>query len=358
MPILYTVNVNSTGSQTRVDVSPASSGGYIDILNNFNWTTGGYVDEVPYIIAKEMELEFGQIIQNLAGYLDAINNATGNVAKINSSGNNNTDPNDPYAKLYAAHDTGFTYVFPHLIKNGSSIKGATANTWKRNNIGSLVGGLAKGAVDTAAGLFGEGVERGVSELTNYVGKFFGNELVGSGIGLEDIVTYSATAPRSIKITFPLYNTDSEQSAIRNFDFVNLFGLQNLKMRTSFGTFIPPKIYTVESPGQGGIYMPAAFVSHYDVQSIGTTRFMNTGQYSAAAGTSNNSTNGRIIPEAYRVEITFQEIIPPSSNIMWGSLGGNKVSVINNTTFNNNTVTPNDAKAINLNTGGGEGTRVA
>jgi hypothetical protein len=340
--VLYKINLQSYGSFVNLLVTPNYKNGYIDILNDFEWTTGGYVDEVPYILVKEMQLNYGQVIQNLYAYIQqsqglvdtaiaAFYGQTPNLAA-------NIDPNDPYASVYSATDTGFNYVFPHLIKNTETIKGQTVNTWKRNNLGSAVGNTIKGLPK-------------VGSTLKPIEKFLGNEIIGSGIGIEDIVTYSSTAARKLKISFPLYNTESEATAIKNSDFVNLFGLQNLKTRTSFLTFIPPKIYTIESPGQGGIYMPAAFVSSFDVMSIGTTRFMNSGQYSAGTGTLNNSTNGLLIPEAYKVDITFEEIIPQSSNIMFGSLGGNKISVVNNVVKTSLTpAAPNEVKAVNASVG--------
>jgi hypothetical protein len=349
--MLYTVqsktgnNLGNGINYVDFSVSPAYKGGNINILNDFKWTTGGQNDEVPYLLLQELQLNFGQIIQNLAGNLTSAINMFDTKPNVNIQ---NTDPNDPYSQLYSATPTGFNYVFPHLLKDGDSIKGSTHNTWKRNNIASMAGSAAAGILETAAGVVSKGAAEGVRDLTNTVRNFFGNELVGSGLGLEDIVTYSSTTPKQLKVSFPLYNTFTEKDARLNFDFVNLFGLQNLKTRTSFATFLPPKIYVIESPGQGGIYMPAAFVKSYDVISIGTTRFMNSGQYSADAsnyqyltdpktntkstgGSNAPNSNGILIPEAYKVNITFEEIIPQSANIMWGSLGGQKVSVINPTT---------------------------
>jgi hypothetical protein len=346
MATLYTVqskpgnNLGNGINYVDFSVSPSYKGGNINILNDFKWTTGGQNDEVPYLLLQELQLNFGQIIQNLAGNLTSVEKMFDN--------NQNADPNDPYSQVYSATPTGFNYVFPHLLKDGDSIKGSTHNTWKRNNIASMAGSATAGILETAAGVFSNGAAGGVRDLTNTVRNFFGNELLGSGLGLEDIVTYSSTTPKQLKVSFPLYNTFTERDALLNFDFVNLFGLQNLKTRTSFATFLPPKIYVIESPGQGGIYMPAAFVKSYDVISIGTTRFMNSGQYSADAsnyqyltdpktntkstgGSNAPNSNGILIPEAYKVNITFEEIIPQSANIMWGSLGGQKVSVINPTT---------------------------
>jgi hypothetical protein len=341
MALLYNATLAAAGNGfVYLYVTQNYNGGYINILNNFTWNTeGGQVDEVPYLLVKEKELNFGQVVQNITGYLDAGYTGFGSNNVQNGQVNTGSyDRNDPYAIPYSAHDTDFTYVFPHLIKSETSLRGEIKNTWGKSDIFGSTVGAAGGAV---AGFLGAG------KAYNKASSFLAKEAVGSGVSLEDIVLYSKTNAKTLNVTFPLYNTFSEKSAIMNYDFVNLFSLQNLKMRTSFYTIIPPKIYTIESPGQGGVYMPAAYVSYFDIKSIGTTRFMNTGQYSDQAsnyqyydsnnpgannlGTGTAGSNGRLIPEAYRVEIHFTELIPQSSNILWGALGGQKINVTNNTT---------------------------
>jgi len=111
-----------------------------------------------------------------------------------------------------------------------------------------------------------------------------------------------------------------KDTINNFEFVSLFGLQNLKVRTSFLTFVPPKIYTVQS-SRGGVYMPAACVSSYDVKSIGATRDLTL------------KGSKYLIPEAYKVSITLKELIQESGNIMSANLDGSKVNVMGDYTGN-------------------------
>ena len=106
--------------------------------------------------------------------------------------------------------------------------------------------------------------------------------------------------------------------------------------------MPPKIYKVEGLGVGSLYMPAAYVESYDVQSIGTTRRIYDLGYDAAGGV--------LIPEAYKVSITFRELVPESSNIMAGSLGQEKVSVISENTGilkSANAIKPTTASAPNV-----------
>jgi hypothetical protein len=301
---LYSIEDETIRGTTGIDysylkVSPTGTngnGGNIDILSNHTWKrASGKIDEVPYIVLYEYQLTYGKWTQNLMRIL------TGVLSQ--------DDTNDPYAGLYEAAETGFNYVFPYLLKENSTIRGSVNNSWRRESPIDII---------EKAPLIGR--------ATKAV-KFFGN-VFSTGYGTEKIVSFNDTTPKSITIEFPLYNTISEKTAIDNFNFVNLFAIQNLKIRTSFLTYVPPKIYKVQTSGQGGVYMPAAYVESYDFVSIGTTRLMKDSQYSYNGG------EGILIPEAYKVIIKLTEIVPESANIMFGALGGDPVNVIKATPFNN------------------------
>jgi hypothetical protein len=84
------------------------------------------------------------------------------------------------------------------------------------------------------------------------------------------------------------------------------------------SYIPPKIYEVDAYSVGGVYMAAAIVSNFKVDSIGTTRRM-----TEWAGFGPKEI---LIPEAYRVSITFTDLLSQSSNVFAGALGGTKIKV--------------------------------
>jgi hypothetical protein len=253
----------------------------------------GNIDEVPSILLTEYKLTTAQWLSNLSRLLLDITGST------NSSDSNSKDP---YETLYFGEPTGFTYNLPYIINN-ASIRGELNNDWQsvfsatRNSIV----GKAIATAQTAGGI------------------------VSPGSGVEDVKLYNKTQFKSINLSFPLYNTLDITSTLQNFSFVTLFEFQNLKTRTSYNTFTPPKIYVVEPVGVGGIYMPAAYISKFDVKSIGTVRKIQ--ELDASFGKS--TYGGALIPEAYKVEITITELIAQSTNIMAGALGENKVSVIGN-----------------------------
>lgn len=273
--------------------------GTVDVLNQLHWKNSGSTDEVPYIIAVEKELQYGMWAQN--------------ISRIFTFGENliNGEAQDPYQQLYAAAPTGFKYAFPWLLKGGDQIRNVN-NSW---------GEVSNGIPQLLSKLGGKG-----NKATDVLGSIAGG-VVGAmspGVGFEKIYEYKDTTQQELTIEFPLYNTASLQNAFDNYAFVSLFTFQNLKTRTSFMTYIPPKIYTLDSQNFGGIYWPLAYVSNLKIDSIGTTR--NLSEFSDYNGGDNPNI---LIPEAYRVSITFREMLPQSSNTFAGSIGGAKVSVTQN-----------------------------
>jgi hypothetical protein len=285
---------------TYPNVTPADNGGSINILKDFTWkSTDGATDEVPFITLIEKVLTYGQWVSRIAN------------AVLGTAGNALAGNEDPYMNLYAGSDTGFFYTFPYLVKEGGSIRGETRNEWKESTLLNLIGNTSTG------GKLATKLSTGLKNIQG-AGSLIG-DIASPGYGPERIMTYAGTSPKSVNITFPLYNTNSQEKAVKNFHFVNLFGMQNLKVRTSFLTFTPPKIYEVDGWSSGGLYMPVAYVSNYNVTSIGTTRYLNGDGY-----------DGYLLPEAYKVSITLTELIPESANIMMGATGDfGKVRVFTN-----------------------------
>lgn len=273
--------------------------GTIDVLTKYRWKNSSRnVQEVPSITLTEFELSLGTWAANLSRLLQAYNDFKGNGYAL-----------DPYMPLYNVNNrntgTGFVYRLPYLLGDGSKIRNV------ENNWGEFQGGLDK--------LFGGGDGGGVvSGITTLLGYAFAG--TSPGVGFEEISEFKNTNLESITITFPLYNTVTVQDAQNNYDFLTLFTYQNLKTRTSFLTFIPPKIYTVQTENcLGGIYWPVAIVSNLLIESIGTTREI-------------SDYNGKtlLMPEAFKVSITLKQLVPNSSNIFEGAIGGEKVNVLSDT----------------------------
>lgn len=273
----------------------------IDVYGKFDWKNPGKVDEVPGLVLREKQLDYGIWTSNL-------------MRLLANAGSTISQTGDPYGVLYAASDTGFNYALPYLVQPGSTIRGEISNTWSDITQEQGWGGMI-GAVPVVGGLMQAGYNR-AAQIAEGVGR-----IVSPGVGYEPIKVFSGTQPRTIQISFPLYNTISIESANNNYSFITLLGLQNLKTRTSFATYLPPKIYEVNTNDEGSVYMPFAYISRLNIQSIGTTRAITDHGSSITGGGGR-----RIVPEAYRVNITLTELLPDSSNIYAAGLEGRPVQV--------------------------------
>ena len=272
---------------------PAGSG-RINVVKDFRWKNAGSTDEVPSVTLKEFELEYGAWVQMLARL-------------ANTAASWTTGGLDPYNILYNGKETGFEYNLPLLIKNGGNIR-TISNSWGKSSFD----------LNTILGMGGKSASSGFGDV---VGKVLsvGIGLVGEP-GVEQVNEFKGTAPEGITITFPLYNTVSIKDAYNNYRLVSLLTFQNLKTRTTFLTYVPPKIYHVKTQNcLGGLDWPAAYVENLEIESIGTTRELS--EYGGGVTI--------LTPEAYKVTIRLKQLVEPSSNIFAGAIGKNSVNVIGN-----------------------------
>jgi len=282
-------------AQPYTILKPKGSG-LVDVTNTMRWSNYTSTDEVPSIFITEKQIEMGTWAAN---FLEIIKQA-----KNVKSGKGL----DSYVSLYAASNTGFWYNFPYLLKNGDNLN-AVGNTWNpASTIGSMINSIVGGG----------GNEGGKGKAGSFIGGAIGGIL--PGVGFEQTLQYSGSSPNSLTVSFPLYNTISQEDAFNHFSFVNLFAFQNMKTRTSMLTFLPPKIYVVDAGSIGGKYMAAAYVSEFKVDSIGTTRKLwDYAQFGPKE---------LLIPEAYKVTISFVDLLSPSSNIFAATMGGSKIEITN------------------------------
>lgn len=270
--------------------------GVIDVVNSMQWSNDGSKKEVPQIMLYEKKLNYGTWATNLAELLRAGTNLL------------NKQSVDSFINLYSASDTGFYYNLPWLAGNGETLR-SVDNSWSdAQGLGDFVQSLAGSGKSSSLGaIIGAGIGAGIGMIT-------------PGFGFEQTKQFSNTSPARITISFPLYNTISMEKAFDHFSFVNLFAFQNMKTRTSLMTYIPPCIYIVDAFSVGGLYMAAAYVQSFKVDSIGTVRRMN--DYSGFGP------KEILIPEAYKVTIVLEDLLSQSSNVFAGALGGTKIQVTN------------------------------
>jgi hypothetical protein len=293
-----TASLFGVSSSPYVKLKP-SGDGLVDVYETMYWSNLGNKTEVPRIFVTEKELQYGTWATQLSNLLTQLDNLLGRGGTTNSN-------IDSFVQLYAAENTGFYYNFPWLLKNGDSIRNIE-NTWQSTQgLGDFLTSGSVGKTDNFA----------AKAIGSIAGAVIGS--VTPGFGFEDTKQYGSTSPQSVTISFPLYNTIDLESAFNHFSFVNLFTFQCLKTRTSLMSYIPPKIYEVDGGSLGGLYMAAAIVSNFKVDSIGTTRRMTEWSGFGAGEV--------LIPEAYKVTITFTDLLSQSSNVFAGALGASKIHV--------------------------------
>jgi hypothetical protein len=280
-------------AQPYTILKPKGSG-LVDVTNTMRWSNYTSTDEVPSVFITEKQIEMGTWAANFLEIVKQAKNVTSGKGL------------DSYVSLYAASNTGFWYNMPYLLKNGDNLN-AVGNTWNpASTIGDIFNSTSSGGKGTAA----------------KIGASVGGALNGilPGVGFEQTMQYGGSSPLSLTLSFPLYNTISQEDAFNHFSFVNLFAFQNMKTRTSLLTFLPPKIYVVDAGSIGGKYMAAAYVSEFKVDSIGTTRKLwDYAQFGPKE---------ILIPEAYKVTITFVDLLSPSSNVFGATMGGSKIEITN------------------------------
>ena len=117
---------------------------------------------------------------------------------------------------------------------------------------------------------------------------------------------------------------------QNYELLWLLAFQNKPYKTSFTRTPPPKLYSVNVPGQ--FSMPYAFISGMDVSFEGTVRKTSV---TVPSGNGEGTIGSKVIqtpvPEAYKVTLEFTSLIGEYGNTMISdafssSINGNRVTI--------------------------------
>jgi hypothetical protein len=215
--------------------------------------------------------------------------------------------------IYFTKETGFNYRLPIF---GSPT--TPTGSWDGGSNGT--GGVTlQGLVSKA-----QGVVDTISNAVNFA---------QPGTYIEKPQYFRGASGRTESITFPLVNTvrrGTHSPVQQNYEFLWLLAFANKPYKTSFSRTPPPKIYSVNVPGQ--FSMPYAFISGMDVSFMGTTR---NAKVFVPAGSGEGNINSKQIttpvPEAYQVTLTFTSLIGDYGNTMLSdafttSITNNKVTI--------------------------------
>jgi hypothetical protein len=205
-----------------------------------------------------------------------------------------------YENLYGVIETGFKYKIPFFNNDWKSINNNWTNdplitTITKGSIGSTVEDLAKG-------------------LTT-----------GFGVDFAKIYDYKDTGPAQ---SFEIILDNSFDSSIysgglptyqKNWELIFLLCFQNLPSKTTRFLVSPPVIY--KASVEGVFSYLYSFISKLKVECIGNRQFKNV-DLRTTEGTVSTKT---LIPEAYKVSIELQSLIPETKNLFFSSYNGVNLS---------------------------------
>lgn len=223
-------------------------------------------------------------------------------------------PLSPYKGLYYTVESGFNYRIPLF----------TSEFWNTSN--SFTDSAGEGNADFIAGLV-ESVKAFGMEASKLINT--GSNQYGTYV--EFPKQYTMTSPASYTVSFDLINTKPATyvDVVSNFKLLFLLFYQNLPVRRSKQLVDPPVIYNIYVPGQKR--MPYAFLQSIAVKNLGASRLMEmdfTGLNIINPPSTATSTFPErwttVVPDAYRVTLTFQDLIPETKNTVYSSFLSNSI----------------------------------
>lgn len=311
-----------TSEKSGQFLEPVGSG-LVDVINDFQWTLSpkdARID-VPTIYLTEYQQNVGQLISSIIYYSKVTQSiSTGESGFITGP----KDPSEIYRYKYFAIPTGFKYRFPYF---------SSAHTSRTSDFGyedgqSPFNGLMN--LGTSIAQYG-GYRGGLLPGRNFIGEVFGvipnvasavggalNSLLPGKLTLENPQSWTGTEESTYSVTFDLFNTGTIDDVKNNRNLCHILRTQQSPFRRNFAITDPVCIYDVFIPDI--CHLPAACMTNLEISNLGNTRQVEL-----------DGSTKRIIPEAYRIKMTFESLFMPSRNIMGGIDTGKLVSAIEDST---------------------------
>lgn len=326
-----------------------NNGTIINILTDYDWALNAreisHSKRIPAVYVNEYRQKLSTFSSSLkyafTGISTSIDNATEYITQNSSATSSLIEANtevtsdnlfnqivarsgshlSPYFNMYSLDSTNcLKYVFPYFTSSAFNV-GNTYNDKPQSGGANLFNRFVEPPTKTT-GRFGLAAEQ-INEIIGVIDAFGDNSSIGDeGIYIErpKYFQYSETA-ETVVVDFFLYNTvvnNPETSAWKkNYRFIKNFTLKNLPYKISYFSYKTPALYEVSIPGIK--YFPISFISNIAISNIGMARYL---KYSA--------TSQVLVPEAWKVSITFQSLLNPSANILASAFNkGPEIDIITN-----------------------------
>ena len=318
--------IESGAGQSRSNPVPISSKssttpGIIDVYAGFDWTTSSHNQQVdtlktPFASVEEYRILNNSIFSSILYYTEAAVEAgdrTLNGSGITTKFTNIIDsvkdkfigtlnnlaslqqPQSnspwlaPYDHMYSYEPTNFRYFFPYFTDEAFNEVFASSS-WSNINL-PIVSAIQQTA-------------KSVAEVSRII-------TPGTYVERPKMFDMSQAGNPTVSIRFPLLNTQTYESAIRNYQLLWLLVFQNTAFRATKSVIEMPKIYRVRVPGVKHLHL--AYISQLSINFIGNRRGVDMQMPSNSIGL--NSQSHVIMPDAYAVEIKFTSLFSNASNMM-------------------------------------------
>lgn len=359
------VNVKSTlPTTTKIK-------GLIDVVNNFDWTTtptragAGQDFKIPAVRIQEFEMDRLSVIKSIRYQLEtfsqaisdnqaAVNSLIENVKTLSSEteardssstgdilgtllGNTSINAISQVARIVPTGlvQTGnsitkfFTGFINTLAPEGNSGTQSSSQwlrmldglyTLKSTQFEYILPYFENRAMDASTRFAGydsvirnkvvQTVASGMSQMADSLSNATILSQPGVYIEQPQLMDISSSTSTDITVTFPLLNTLSFDGAVKNYQLLWLLAFQNKPYRETKTVVNPSKIYRVYIPGIK--YMHYAHISNLSVDFLGVRRTVRIPMPTVAGTPSQVNV---VMPDAYKVSITFKSLTTDMGNLM-------------------------------------------
>jgi hypothetical protein len=247
---------------------PADSESY-DLTHDYDWTLAPKKgrDLIPSLTLIQYEMDANALLTNLKYWFQAV------ASTVSGDGR------DPYKGMYIAKPTGVEFYLPWLEDYHHNI----TQNWED----------FKGLESTK---YGEDIIKGFAAITN-----------SPGVAINTPKIWKGAARATVPYSITLFNATNEpsKSIAKNRRFINRLISSTLHDQKGFVSAGPPALYKMIIPAVR--YSPACVISNLEVKNMGTIVVRKKGE---------------VVPEAWKVSFTINELLSESRQLFEGSMKEN------------------------------------
>lgn len=263
-----------------------------------------------------------------------------NLADSGVAGDSYSNNLRAFSGLYSSTPTQFAYKLP-FVKTTGSISKSISQNWNEDStsFGEGLEAAGKdlediaGSVGPIAGAVTGGLENAslmaqtAEEVNRAVNQI--NKSMFAAAYTESAKTFSYGNVPSFDISFYLFNNLTWADTVKNWYAVFALQYQNLPNRLNRLILTPSVIYEAVVPGY--FYSMYTFIKNINVSFIGSNllidipviqsnisseevRDASTGESAPV-----NSTVKVIVPEVYKIDISFESLVPESQNLLYEAI---------------------------------------